>query len=219
MKFEIDNIELKFNSTTILNGIYLRAEIGKITGILGSNGSGKSSLLKIFFGSLHPFNKLIRINEKPHLSPLFKSGLVKYLPQHSLVPANFHLRKAFDLYHVSWNEFASAFPDFRKYETCRMNELSGGEIRMVEIYLSLKSASKLVLLDEPFSHLAPVLVEKLELLLNEEKKNKAIILTDHLYRPVVKLADELYLLKDGSSRIITDLKDLEKYRYLNPHSF
>ena len=49
MILEIDNIELSFKNKRILNGIYLKAETGKITGILGSNGSGKTSLLNIMF--------------------------------------------------------------------------------------------------------------------------------------------------------------------------
>ena len=63
MIFEIDNVELYFNKKRILNGIYLKAETGKITGLLGSNGSEKSSLLEIAFGNLKPKYKLIRIDK------------------------------------------------------------------------------------------------------------------------------------------------------------
>ena len=59
MLFEIDNVELRMASEHILKGIYLKAETGKITGILGANGCGKSSLLSILFGNLSPENKLI----------------------------------------------------------------------------------------------------------------------------------------------------------------
>lgn len=63
MVFELDNVELFFKNKRILNGIYLKAEIGKVTGILGRNGYGKSSLLTIFFGGLKPKYKLLRINK------------------------------------------------------------------------------------------------------------------------------------------------------------
>ena len=52
MIFEIDNVELYFKNKRILNGIYLKAETGKVTAILGRNGCGKSSLLDIAFGTL-----------------------------------------------------------------------------------------------------------------------------------------------------------------------
>ncbi|WP_394370299.1 ATP-binding cassette domain-containing protein [Salegentibacter maritimus] len=52
----------------MLHGVYLKAETGKITGVLGTNGSGKSSLLKLFFGSLNSRHKLVRIDNNPYLN-------------------------------------------------------------------------------------------------------------------------------------------------------
>lgn len=218
MKFEIDNVELKFSTKAILHGIYLSAEAGRITGILGSNGTGKSSLLKVLFGSLQPQHKLVRIDHEPHLPPLFSSGLVKYLPQHHLVPGGLKIRKAFSFYETNWNHFTEVFPEMEKYKNCKMDQLSGGEVRVVEIYLSLKSPSRLVLLDEPFSHLAPVLVERIIPVITGEKEKKAIVITDQLYRPVIDLADDLYLLESGCSRLVADLSDLENYQYLSPNT-
>lgn len=216
MKFEIDNVSLNFSTKVVLRGIYLGVETRKITGILGSNGTGKSSLLKVFFGSLQPQHKLVRINNAPHLPPLFTSGLVRYLPQHSLVPESMKTRKAFAFYKTDWNGFTGIFPEMEKYKNSRMGQLSGGEARVLEIYLSLKSPSRLVLLDEPFSHLAPVLVERITPVIVREKEKKAIVITDQLYRPVIDLADDLYLLKNGCSRLVSDLRDLENYNYLSP---
>src|SRR5690606_41298036 len=102
MIFEIDNIELDFGKKRILSGIYLKAETGKITGIIGANGTGKSSLMNIIFGNLKPTQKLIRIDSKAYLKPLFTSGLVKYLPQHSVIPPYLPLANAFQLYKVDW---------------------------------------------------------------------------------------------------------------------
>ncbi len=65
MIFELDNVELYFKNKRILNGIYLKAETGKVTAILGRNGCGKSSLLNIAFGNLKPKYMLIRVDNKP----------------------------------------------------------------------------------------------------------------------------------------------------------
>jgi len=83
---EIDNVELYFKEKRILNGIYLKGETGKVTGILGSNGCGKSCLLNIIFGNLKPKYKLVRVNSKPILKPLYQTKLVAYLPQYHFVP-------------------------------------------------------------------------------------------------------------------------------------
>ena len=101
---EIDNVELKFGTTEILKAIYFKAEKGKVTGILGSNGSGKTSLLRIVFGELKPHNKLIRFDNKPILTPLYKIGIIKYLPQFHIVPKTLSLKSAFKYFEVSLDD-------------------------------------------------------------------------------------------------------------------
>lgn len=216
MIVELDNIELSYDAKSILHGVYLKGETGRVTGILGPNGTGKSSLLHILFGHLKPQKKLLKVNSQPVLKPLFSLGIVKLLPQQNLIPGQLKLRQAFQLYKVSWTGFISGFPGFKKYERVGINELSGGEKRMVEIFLSIKSESQILLLDEPFSHLSPLNIEKTKELIIEAGKEKIVILTDHMFREVIDVADDLYLLKNGCSKLITDLKQLENYQYLNP---
>lgn len=58
---EIDSVILEYGLKRILQNVYLKTETGKITGLLGRNGSSKSSLMKILFGELNPSNKSIRL--------------------------------------------------------------------------------------------------------------------------------------------------------------
>jgi ABC-type multidrug transport system ATPase subunit len=214
MKLEIDNVELSFSGRKILSGIYVKAEKGKITGLLGSNGCGKSSLLKIIFGNLKPKNKLIKINDQPFLKPLYTSKKVKYLPQHHLFLKNLRLKKAFNLFEAEWNLLISAFPEMGKHADAKFDDLSGGERRLTEIFIIINSSAEFILLDEPFTHLSPLYIEKILELLQKEKQNKAIILTDHLYRHILDLADNIYLIKDRHSHLIKGPADLEKFSYL-----
>ncbi|MEP1489148.1 MAG: ABC transporter ATP-binding protein [Algibacter sp.] len=215
MIFEIDNIELYFKEKRILNGVYLKAETGNVTGILGSNGCGKTSLLKILFGDLKPKYKLIRIDSKPILKPFYQTKLISYLPQHNFIPNNLKIKKAFSLFNVNWNDFITLFKPFEIYEYLNFNKLSGGERRLIEAYLIIKNNSKIALLDEPFSHLAPLHIDAIKSLIEEEKHNKAIIITDHMYRHIIDSSDVIYLLKNGCSKLIDDIKELEDYKYLN----
>ncbi|MDT0646774.1 ABC transporter ATP-binding protein [Zunongwangia sp. F260] len=214
MKLEIDNVELNYSGKKILSGIYLKAEKGKITGLLGSNGCGKSSLLKIIFGSLKPKNKLLKINNKPCLKPLYVSKNVKYLPQHPLFPKNLYLKEAFHLFDADWEAFISHFPNLKKHFHEQFGKLSGGERRLTEIFLVLNSSSEIILLDEPFTHLSPLYIESISEILQKARQKKAIIITDHMYRHVLDIADEIYLIKDRHSYQITQPSDLENYNYL-----
>ncbi len=215
MILEIDNVELYFKEKRILNGIYLKAEIGKTTGILGSNGCGKSCLLNIIFGSLKPKYKLVRIDNKPILKPLFQTKLVAYLPQHNFIPKALKLKMVFAIFKVSWKDFINDFDSFSMYINSKFNKLSGGERRLIETYIILKKDSKIVLLDEPFSHLAPLHIEKIKAIISQEKQKKAIIITDHMYRQIIDVSDHIYFLKGGSSKLIKDLNELEDYKYLS----
>ncbi|WP_299669437.1 ABC transporter ATP-binding protein [uncultured Polaribacter sp.] len=212
---EIDNVELNFGAKSILNSIYFKAEKGKITGILGNNGSGKTSLLRIIFGELKPNNKLIRIDKKPIRTPLYKKGFIKYLPQFHIIPNSFSLKKGFYHFNLLLTDFLKEFPDFESKKDHLFKEFSGGERRLIETYVIVKSDAKIILLDEPFSHLAPLYVEKIKELIQIEKKNKIFIITDHLYKDILKISDDIYLLKDGWNKLIQNHEEILFHKYAN----
>lgn len=218
MKFELDNVELYFKNKRILSGIYLKAETGKVTAILGRNGCGKSSLLNIAFGNLKSKYKLIRLDGKPCLKPLYKTGIVKFLPQYNFIPNGTKLSNALKLFKVDWEEFISYFESFSKYKNSKFKELSGGEKRLIEIYIILKSDSKIVILDEPFSYLAPLHIETVKQLISEEKRHKVVIISDHMYQHIIDASDNIYLLQNGTTKKIENLTELEDYKYLSAGS-
>jgi ABC-type cobalamin/Fe3+-siderophores transport system ATPase subunit len=200
--FELDNVELYFKNKRILNGIYLKAETGKVTAILGKNGCGKSSLLNIAFGNLKPKYMLIRLNNKPLLKPLYSTGFTKYLPQYNFIPAGMKLSRVFKLFDIDWTLFVEHFKVFANYENSKFKLLSGGE-------------SEIVILDEPFSHLSPRHIESIKHLITDEKKHKAIIISDHMYQHIIDSSDTIYLLQNGTTKKIEKLTDLEDYNYLS----
>ena len=214
MILEIDNVELYFKKKRILSGIYLKAETGKITGILGSNGSGKTCLLNIVFGSLKPKYKLVRVDNKPILKPLYQTKLAAYLPQHHFIPNSMKVKTAFNLFGVSWTKFITDFESFSIFKNTNINKLSGGERRLIETYIILKSDRKIIVLDEPFSHLAPLHIENIKALISEEKQHKIIIITDHMYRHIIDTSDYIYLIESGHTKRINDLLELKDYKYL-----
>ena len=215
MILEVDNVELYFKDKRILNGIYLKAETGKVTGLLGSNGSGKSCIMQIGFGTLNAKYKLVRVDGKPILKPLYKTNLVSYLPQHFFIPNGLRLKTLFQLMTLDWNTFTDIFEGFYGFENMKIQQLSGGERRVIETYFILKSDHEIILLDEPFSHLAPIYVEQFKILIHQEKKHKVILITDHLYEHITELSDTIYLIKNGCSTQIESIDQLKDYNYLS----
>jgi len=210
---EIDSVDMSFGETQILSGIYLKAEKGKVTGILGSNGCGKTTLLRIIFGELKPKMKSLRIDGKTMTSPFLQSGDIKFLPQFHFLPKSMKVKTAFTHFNISFEEFIKDFPVLKVLENQKFKTLSGGEKRIIETYIILCSKSKFVLLDEPFSHIAPVHVEKIIELIHQEKQFKAIIVTDHMYKHIIDASDTLYLLKDTWMKKVENKNDLSFYNY------
>ncbi|MDN3593326.1 ATP-binding cassette domain-containing protein [Zunongwangia endophytica] len=214
MIFEIDNVELYYDEKPILKSVYLKAETGKITGLLGRNGSGKSSLLKIFFGTLKPKYKLIRVDGQPLLKSFYKTGTIAMLPQFPLLPPTIKMQKPFELYEVDFGEFCELFSEMKSKNNQRIRELSGGEQRIIEIYLVLKRNVNIVLLDEPFAQLSPLMIEKFSTIIQKEKEQKAIIITDHRYEAILDISDDIYLFQNKQSRIVNSRLELTNLGYL-----
>ncbi len=215
MILEADNISLSFGQKRILSGIYLKAETNKVTGILGRNGSGKTSLMRIIFGDLNPKYKNVRINGKYQKKALFKTNTVGYLPQHQMLPNSITIFYAFTLFQVSWNAFVAIFPSFETYKKTRFQHLSSGEQRIIETYLIVASDKKIIMLDEPFSFIAPLYVHKIKTIIQEQKKDKVILITDHYYQDILDISEVVYLLKEGYSKRIRTKSELEYEGYLS----
>lgn len=208
---EIDGVYLEYDLTKILTSVYLKCEAGKIVGLLGRNGSGKSSLLKIAFGSLNPQSKSVRVNEccLPHAF-----STISYLPQNELIPSFITIDKALKLFKIDKQVIIDVFPAVKNVIGLKPSQLSGGLLRIIEVMLILNTPSKFCLLDEPFSGVMPVHVETLKDYMLIKKKSKGIILTDHLYRHVLSLSDNLYMLANGKTYVVTVEEELISRGYI-----
>lgn len=211
---EADSIQLRYDNRKILQSVYLKLETGKVTGILGRNGCGKSSLLKILYGEITRCQKSVRVNRRALLSSYRDPSVMRMLPHWSFIPQDLTLARVFDDFKLNFRRFVSLFPEFENRERYKVAELSGGSVRIVEVYCMLVCCTQFTLLDEPFTHLSPRSVEVMSEVIREEKKNKGILITDHDYRTILALSDTLCLLLNGTLYPVCDEVDLVRYGYL-----
>ncbi len=209
---EVDSVQLQFDKRKILSSIYLKCETGKITGLLGKNGQGKSCLMKIIYGNLR-CEKSVRFNGISVSEAFKQSDLLLYLPQFAFIPTSLSLRRIFKDFGIDYSGFQNRFPEFASRYHSSINHLSGGERRLIELYVIVKSASQFAMLDEPFTHLNPLQIEKVKALLAEEKINKGLLITDHMYRHIIDICDDFYVLTNGKTYLTTSLRDLETHGY------
>jgi len=213
-KLEVDSVILEFGSHRVLQDVYFTNETGKITGILGRNGCGKSCLMNIIYGVLPTNDKSIRIDGQAIFAGFRNPEIFRYLPQFNYIPKDFRIRRIFGDFRLDFAKFATYFPGFEKYYTMKLGKLSGGERRIVEVYAILASKTKFCMLDEPFSHIMPLHAETLKSILTHEKKNKGIIITDHMHRYITDISDHLYVITNGKTYLTKGIEDLKTLGYI-----
>lgn len=210
---EVDSVILEFGRKRVLQNVYLKSETGKVTGLLGRNGTGKSCLMKILFGELTPKDKSIRINGNALINTYRSPKDLRYLPQTRFVPNSLTIKRIFNDFKLDFDDLITYFPEFEKFHKSKLSNLSVGERRIIEIYIILVSQTKFCMLDEPFSQVMPIHVDTIKKIILREKENKGIILTDHMYKHIVDICDNLYVISDGKTYLTSSINDLETQGY------
>jgi len=212
---EVDGIMLEFGMKRILQDVYVKCESGEVVGILGRNGAGKSSLFKIITGDLMAGSQSVRINGTAYMGSKRPPKAIKYLPQYNFVPTHLTVSRLLNDFGVDGADLIHHFPEFEKCYLSKLIDLSTGQRRIVEIFAVLVSQSKFCILDEPFSQAMPIHIETIQKLILREKQNKGIILSDHLYRPILDLSDNCYVIKEGKTYLTKSSDDLQTLGYAN----
>ena len=212
---EADSIQLEFGLRSILSDIHIQCETGKITGLLGRNGQGKSCLMRILYGDLPATSRSVRIDNKPVLAAYKQPHLLLYLPQFNFIPPSLTIPRVLNDFQLQFGDLEKNFPEFGPVRRSSLRNLSGGQRRLFHIYIIIRSHCRFALLDEPYTHLSPLQVEKVKELMLEEKKNKGLLITDHLYRDITGIADHVYILAEGKTHLIKNEREIEMLGYAN----
>lgn len=206
---EADSILKCYGERTILSDIYLRCKPGDITALWGRNGSGKSTLLEIIFGTLKAEHAFVRVGGRVVNGQAYRTGLVAFLPQFHFLPGN--LRVAQLLHRTGLPNLPEAFgdmpvPPLRE----RLKNLSGGQLRLLEILYVTSLPAPFLLLDEPFTGLSPVAADTIARHLQAVSRQKGILIADHDYRTLQRIATRHLLLADGYLRPLTSPDELRR---------
>lgn len=197
-----NNVSKKYMTKTALKDINIELNKGKIVGLVGENGSGKSTTLKLIAGLIQPSKGSVIVNGKEADRRIAKD--VTYLSE---------LDEYYSFYNVSQTIefFASQFPDFNllKAEEIRefmkldkntkLKHLSKGNRGRLKLILTLSRDVPVILLDEPFSGLDPMVRDSIVqgLISFVDLEKQIILVTTHEIKEVEMILDEVIAIKDG----------------------
>ena len=215
---KVTDVNKSYGKKAILKNINLDCKVGEIIGIFGRNGTGKSTLLKLIFGTVKADSILIKINsEIISQKAIIPSKRIGYLPQDTFLPKERKVREIIPFFFPKGDDQDKVFysPQVSSFEKIKIGKLSLGQLRYLELLIIGNLNHQFLMLDEPFSMIEPIYKDVIKSLLLKLKKSKGIILTDHYYNDVLEITDKNFVIKDAKKIEIKDKNDLVKYEYLN----
>jgi branched-chain amino acid transport system ATP-binding protein len=203
----VENLNSYYGDSHILFDITLHVEAHEVVALLGRNGAGKTTTLKSLMGDVKPRSGRVVLDGQD----------VAGLPPHAIAKAGMQLvpeeRRIFGSLNVEDNlvlagltaqdrwpldRIWTMFPRLKERRTSRGTDLSGGEQQMLAIARALIRSPKIVLLDEPFEGLAPIIVHELIRVCGElAAAGLTIVVVEQNIAAALNLASRAYVLNNG----------------------
>lgn len=207
----LTNVKLNYGPITAIKGIDLSVEEGQIVAILGANGAGKTSTLKVISGLLKPSDGEIYFDGKKisgknahkiarmgiMQSPEGRHVLIGLTVEENLRVGAYNIKSKEEL-ERNFERVYTLFPRLKERAKQQSSTLSGGEQQMLAIGRALMGSPKLLVLDEPSLGLAPLLIKDIfDTLVKIKEEGTTILLVEQNALTTLKIADYAYVLELG----------------------
>ena len=218
MILELKNIEKSFGEKKVLTGVSFKAEGGKAFGLLGRNGAGKTTSIRILMDVFPANSGEVLIDGQP--IDYNKIG-IGYLPEErGLYPKKIiidQLTYFAELKGMSRKEAAKAIDywlerlGMTEYRNKKLETLSKGNQQKIQLITALAHNPDIVILDEPFSGLDPVNAMLLKDVVKEQIANgKIVLFSSHQMSYIEEFCDSIAILNNGVVALHGDLHDIKR---------
>ena len=209
---EVKKISVSYLGVPVIREVSFKVEEGQMVSIVGSNGAGKSTILKTISGLLRPLTgEITFLGKRIDTLPPYEitSAGISHIPEGRKVFAKLsvldnllvgaHTRDSKSEVQESLEEIYTLFSILKERKDQRGETLSGGEQQMLAIARGLMSKPKLMMLDEPSLGLMPSLsVKVIEILKRISSNGTTILLVEQKVRDALELANRAYVLQTGA---------------------
>lgn len=209
---EMKGLSKSYINKIALKDVNLNIEKGKIVGLLGPNGSGKTTMIKILMGILTQSKGEVFIDDKK--PGIETKAIVSYLPDRNFLYRWMKVKDALNFFDDFYDDFdidkARELLQFMELEeNIKVSKLSKGMIEKLHLTLVLSRKAKLYILDEPIAGVDPVAREKiLDAIINNYNEDSAMIITTHLVQDLERVFNEVAFLKYGEIVLTGDVEEL-----------
>jgi len=198
---EVKNVSKSFDNKKIIDNVSFNVEKGKIVGLLGKNGSGKTTILKMI-------NDLLTIDEGEILIDNQKvsektKAIVSFLPERTYLESSQKVNDVLKLFNEFYDDFdiekaKELLKDLDLDENASLSKMSKGMKEKVQLVLVMSRRAKLYILDEPLGGVDPSTRDYiLKTILSNFIEDSSLIITTHIISDVEKILDEVILIDKG----------------------
>lgn len=199
---EINGLSKSYKKNVpVLHNLNLSIESGRIVGLLGPNGCGKSTLIKLISGLLQPDSGEILVDGKKVGAQT--KAVVSYLPERTYFNSWMKVSQLLDYFEEFYEDFDKTralklLADLNINTNAKLKALSKGTKEKVQLILVMSRDAKLYLLDEPIAGVDPAAREYiLSTIVSNYNPEASIIITTHLITDVEQVLDDFYFLSFG----------------------
>lgn len=211
---ECKNLSKNFDEKEILKDINLTIESGKIIGLLGKNGQGKTTLIKLLNDLLTPSKGTILIKGKP--IGIESKKEISYLPEKNYLDKEMTIKEIITFFEEFYDNFNTKkalklFKDLDLDINLKLNKMSKGMQEKVGLILVMSRDTSLYILDEPLGGVDPATRDYiLDTILSNFKDGASVIISTHLIADIERILDEVIFIDKGKIVLTAKTDELRK---------
>lgn len=214
---EARQLTKKYGGFQALKQLDLQLPPGKIIGLLGPNGSGKTTFIKLINGLLQPTSGEILING--HRPGRISKSMVAYLPDGNMLDQSMTPAQLFRFYADFYTDFdqAKAHDMLNRLKLPldkRIKAFSKGMQEKIQLVLVMSRQARFYCLDEPIGGVDPASRDYiLETIITKYNRQGTILISTHLIGDIEKILDEAIFLREGQVYLYGDVEELRKQHH------
>ena len=207
-----NNLCKEFDNKQVLNNINLSLPRGKIIGLLGKNGMGKTTLIKLMNDLLTPTSGEVLINgEKPSVN---SKKIISYLPERTYLDKGMKVSQILTLFEDFYENFnkekaIKLLNDLDLDINSRVNKMSKGMQEKLQLILVMSRDAELYILDEPLGGVDPATRDYiLDTILSNFSEGASVIISTHLISDIERILDEVIFIDKGNIILTSSADEL-----------
>ncbi|MDO5301574.1 MAG: ABC transporter ATP-binding protein [Tissierellia bacterium] len=211
---ELREVSLRYGAKTALNNVHLSLNSGQIVGLVGANGSGKTSLLRVLAGLERNYSGSYTIASQPFREEM--AAEMVYLPDHIPFPDHYNVREILRAYrdHFENFDFLLASDMVARYglsPKLKLSQMSRGMKEKLMIAMSLSRRARIYLMDEPMGGVdVEALEEIVSGIIDSFREDSLLILSTHLLRDLEPLIDRVVIMDEGQILLSESMEELSQ---------